>query len=46
MRSLINLFLATATVALALIGIGGAAAQDKDKIIAERQKLMKDQGRD
>jgi len=46
MKSSIKLFVAAATVALALIGIGGAAAQDKDKIIAERQKLMKDQGRD
>jgi cytochrome c556 len=30
-----------------LIGIGGAAvAQDKEKIIAERQNLMKEQGRE
>jgi len=35
-----------AALALSSIGIGGtAAAQDKDKIIAERQNLMKDQGR-
>ena len=33
-------------LALSLISIGGAAtSQDKDKIIAERQNLMKEQGR-
>jgi cytochrome c556 len=32
-------------LAIAGIGAGAAAAQDKDKIIAERQNLMKDQGR-
>jgi len=35
-----------AALASSLIGIGGGAvAQDKDKVIAERQNLMKDQGR-
>ena len=36
-----------AALALSAIGVGGAAvAQNKDKIIAERQNLMKDQGRE
>src|SRR5215831_16884268 len=46
MKSSITLSVLATTVVFALIGIGGAAGQDKDKIIAERQKLMKDQGRD
>jgi cytochrome c556 len=38
--------LIAAMVVLAIGGVGaGAVAQDKDKIIAERQNLMKDQGR-
>ena len=46
MKSSIKLFVAAATVALALIGIGGAAAQDKETIIKNRETLMKGQGKD
>jgi cytochrome c556 len=36
---------AMVVLAIAGVGAGAASAQDKDKIIAERQNLMKDQGR-
>jgi len=44
MKSSIKLFVAAATVAL--IGIGGAAAQDKETVIKNREALMKGQGKD
>jgi len=44
MKSSIKLFVAAATVAL--IGIGGAAAQDKETIIKNCETLMKGQGKD
>ena len=47
MKSSTKLSILTAALISALTAISVAAlAQDKDKIIAERQKLMKDQGRD
>ena len=46
MRSFPKRHVLAAALAISVIGIGGTAvAQDKDKIIAERQNLMKDQGR-
>ena len=41
-RSMLTAVLICGSIAISV----GAAAQDKDKIIAERQKLMKDQGRE
>jgi cytochrome c556 len=40
-----QLVAAMVVLAIAGFGAGAASAQDKDKIIAERQNLMKDQGR-
>ena len=46
MRSFPKRHVLAAALAISVIGIGGTAvAQDKDKSIAERQNLMKDQGR-
>ena len=47
MQSSTRYLVLAVAMAFAVAGIGGASvAQDKEKIIAERQKLMKDQGRD
>ena len=40
-----QLIAAMVVLAIGGVGAGAASAQDKDKIIAERQNLMKDQGR-
>jgi cytochrome c556 len=41
-----RLFLSVVAMAIAGLGVGIALAQDKDKVIAERQNLMKDQIRE